>query len=880
MVVTAMKYIALNFVKLDKFKWVDFRRWKRKMHFLLYSMSVVYVLTTLMPEDGDDNPIVEQVRKRAKWDNDDYVCRGLILNGMSDPLFDIYHNVESFKELWDSLEAKYMVKDASSKKFLVSNFINYKMTDSRPVLEQYNELLGILGRLTQHKMNMDEAIQVSCVIDKLPPFWKDFKHTLKHKKEELTLVELGSHLRIEESLRVQDSDKPKGNNVAGSSVVNIMEHNNSTRYNDNKGKRKHHDNTRDDPNKKAKPTCWKCGKTGYIKRVCKGVNVGNKANSSGTKGLVDGSSNSLKGHNMFNKSLQFYYVTYVSEAYFVQDDDVAWWVDSGETVHVCKDRYLRFSSGKIVSLLNVLDVPNKRKNLVSISVLKNCGYKQSVGIIHETTAPYTSQQNGISERKNRVPNKRNKITPYELWTKRKPNLNYLKVWGCRAVVRLPDLKLKNLGERGIECIFVRYAEHSKAFRFYVIEPNDSVSIKSIIESKDVIFDENRLSSVPRLNLRISNRIENIGGSVVPKEDDPKTFDEAMKSQDIAFWKEAINDDMDSITGNNTWVLADLPPGINYFDTYAPMVRISTIRLLIDMASIHNLIIHQMDVKTAFLNGELEEEIYINQPQGFILPGNENKACKLIKSLYRLKQAPKKWHQKFDEVVLSNGYLLNQADKCVYNKFDETGILSSMFSMKDTGEADVILGIRIKHESNGIAISQSYYNEKVLKKFNYFECTPVSPTIDTSEKLMPNNGQDVSQLEYSRVIGCLMYAMTCIRHDIAFAVGKLSRYTSNPGTQQWQEIQRVLKYLNKNMDYRLTYSGYPSVLEAAGKEAKWLKNLLLEIPLWSKPIAPISIRYDSVATLAKAYSQMYNEKSRHLGVSHSMIHELIMNGWYL
>ncbi|GKF69232.1 hypothetical protein Tco_0202289, partial [Tanacetum coccineum] len=147
-------------------------------------------------------------------------------------------------------------------------------------------------------------------------------------------------------------------------------------------------------------------------------------------------------------------------------------------------------------------------------------------------------------------------------------------------------------------------------------------------------------------------------------------------------------------------------------------------------------------------------------------------------------------------------------------------------------------------------------------------------------------------QYSRMIGCLMYAMTCTRPDIAFAVGKVSRYTSNPGTQHWQAIQRVLKYLKKTMDYRLIYTGYPSVLEgytdaswisntennssisgwvfllgggtiswaskkqtcitgstmkyecvalaAAGKEAEWLKNLLLDIPLWSKPIAPISI----------------------------------------
>ncbi|GKF21527.1 hypothetical protein Tco_0070165 [Tanacetum coccineum] len=153
------------------------------MHFLLSRISVVYVLTTPIPKDGE-NATIDQIRRRNKWDNDDYVCRGLILKGMCDHLFNIYQSVESIKELWDSLEAKYMAEDASSKKFLVSNFTNYKITDSRPVMEQYNELL-------------------------------DFKHTLKHNKEELTLVELGSHLRIEKSLRAQNSDKPKRNNVAG-----------------------------------------------------------------------------------------------------------------------------------------------------------------------------------------------------------------------------------------------------------------------------------------------------------------------------------------------------------------------------------------------------------------------------------------------------------------------------------------------------------------------------------------------------------------------------------------------------------------------------------------------------------------------------------------
>ncbi|WOH00675.1 hypothetical protein DCAR_0520048 [Daucus carota subsp. sativus] len=114
------------------------------MHFLLTTLKVVYVLSTPVPEEIE-NETIEQTSQRCKWENDDYICRGHILNGMSDSLFDVYQNVESAKELWDSLESKYMAEDASSKKFLVSNFMNYKMVDSRPVMEQYNELLRILG---------------------------------------------------------------------------------------------------------------------------------------------------------------------------------------------------------------------------------------------------------------------------------------------------------------------------------------------------------------------------------------------------------------------------------------------------------------------------------------------------------------------------------------------------------------------------------------------------------------------------------------------------------------------------------------------------------------------------------------------------------------
>ncbi|KAL9293819.1 putative RNA-directed DNA polymerase [Arabidopsis thaliana] len=144
-------------------------------------------------------------------------------------------------------------------------------------------------------------------------------------------------------------------------------------------------------------------------------------------------------------------------------------------------------------------------------------------------------------------------------------------------------------------------------------------------------------------------------------------------------------------------------------------------------------------------------------------------------------------------------------------------------MNDMGETDVILGIRIKRENKGLSLTQSHYIEKVIKRFNYENCSPVSTPMDASVKLMPNTGQAVSQLEYSRVIGCLMYAMTSTRPDIAYAVGRLSRYTSNPSTHHWQAIRRVLKYFKGTINYGLSYSGFPSVLEGYS-DASWINNV--------------------------------------------------------
>nr|GEX26802.1 zinc finger, CCHC-type [Tanacetum cinerariifolium] len=402
-----VKDMTMNFGKLNKFKGHDFRRWQKKMHFLLTTLKVVYVLTTPMPELLED-ATVEAIRIKSKWENDNYICRGHILNGMSGSLFDVYTNVESAKELWDSLESKYMDEDSSSKKFLVSNFNNYKMVDSRPVMEQYNELFRILRQYTQHGLKMDESISVSSIIDKLPPSWKDFKHTLKHGKDDLSLVQLGSHLHIEESLRVQDSDKGRGKKVSGPSVNMIEDGGKNKHHKQNKGKKRSNENNNDfGSNKKPKLECWKCGKTGHFKRDFRSGKKNNTNDGGSGKGSKDQSQDQgQKLVHVWNRFVKFY-VSLISEAFYVQVDEIAWWIDSSATTHVCKDRCwfktfapvedeyvlymgdehfapvhgkgsvaLEFSFGKTVTLFNVLYVPKLRKNLVFGPVLNKYGYKQ------------------------------------------------------------------------------------------------------------------------------------------------------------------------------------------------------------------------------------------------------------------------------------------------------------------------------------------------------------------------------------------------------------------------------------------------------------------------------------------------------------------------
>ncbi|GJU72776.1 retrovirus-related pol polyprotein from transposon TNT 1-94 [Tanacetum coccineum] len=204
-----------------------------------------------------------------------------------------------------------------------------------------------------------------------------------------------------------------------------------------------------------------------------------------------------------------------------------------------------------------------------------------------------------------------------------------------------------------------------------------------------------------------------------------------------------------------------------------------------------------------------------------------------------------------------------------NQVDKTKkFLSSRFSMKDMGEANVILGIKIKRENKGIVITQSHYIEKILKKFNREDCSPV--TLDLILSRFNSNPSRQHWQAITRVFKYLKGPWPWINHveDSSFTSGWV--FLLGGGAISWASKKQTC-ITGSTMEYEFV------ALAAAGKEAEWLRNLIHEIPIWPKPIAPISIRCDSAPTMAKAYSQIYNGKSRHLGVRHSMVRELIMNG---
>lgn len=280
-------------------------------------------------------------------------------------------------------------------------------------------------------------------------------------------------------------------------------------------------------------------------------------------------------------------------------------------------------------------------------------------------------------------------------------------------------------------------------------------------------------------------------------------------------------------------------GIDYEEVFAPVARYETIRTLLALCVNGEMHIHQMDVIAAYVQGQLHDELFIEQPELFIQSGEENKVCKLLKPLYGLKQFGREWYKELDGFIQKNGDKRNPVDPCVYvfgsgmnrviliayvddlllasKSIERLNVVKSMlkskFKITDLGQLKNLLGINIQREgqTGKIRLSQKQYVEKLLKKFNMEDSkevsTPMESSLKISKKMSSTTEEEKSEMKnrpYRELVGGLIYLANATRPDIAFAAAVLSRFCSNPGRNHWFIAKRVLRYLKATLNYGITY----------------------------------------------------------------------------
>jgi hypothetical protein len=294
--------------------------------------------------------------------------------------------------------------------------------------------------------------------------------------------------------------------------------------------------------------------------------------------------------------------------------------------------------------------------------------------------------------------------------------------------------------------------------------------------------------------------------------------------------------------------------VDYNETFAPITKFTSIRYILALATLEDMEIHQMDMKTAFLNGELEKEIYMEEPQGFVHQGGEHLVCKLHKSLYGLKQSPRAWNQKLDAFFKSIEFMKSEADPNVYVaqvgdvKFfivvyvddfilvcnDQNELLqikeefNQKFEMKDLGELHFFLRMEVErnHDERLLCINQIKYLKEILKCFRMEECKPIGVRFDHKVKLQRNaNGNDESKgFPYQQVVGSLMYAMLCTPPSLAYLISVLNQHMANPNMEHWMAVKRIFQYLQGTLQMKLQFGATPSKEVLGYCDANWANDL--------------------------------------------------------
>ncbi|GKA22381.1 putative ribonuclease H-like domain-containing protein [Tanacetum coccineum] len=315
------------------------------------------------------------------------------------------------------------------------------------------------------------------------------------------------------------------------------------------------------------------------------------------------------------------------------------------------------------------------------------------------------------------------------------------------------------------------------------------------------------------------------------QEEPKRITKALSDP---AWVEAMQEELLQFKLQN---VVDLPKGytqeegIDYDDVFAPVARIEAIRLFLAYASFMGFMVYQMDVKSAFLYGQIEEEVYVCQPLGFEDPDYPDKVYKVVKALYGLHQAPRAWYETLANYLLGNGFQRGKIDQTLFIKKQKGDILlvqiyvddiifgstnkelctgfeklmKDKFQMSSMGELTFFLGLQVQQKEDGIFISQDKYVDEILMKFNYTDVKSASTPVDLEKPLVKDgDANDVDVHLYRSMIGSLMY-LTTSRPDIMFAVCACARFQVTPKTSHLTAVKRIFKYLKGKPTLGLWYS---------------------------------------------------------------------------
>jgi hypothetical protein len=357
-------------------------------------------------------------------------------------------------------------------------------------------------------------------------------------------------------------------------------------------------------------------------------------------------------------------------------------------------------------------------------------------------------------------------------------------------------------------------------------------------------------------------------------------DAVLLSSEAPEWMEACTKEYDSLIKTGTWNLVLLPPdrsviqsrwtfkikpatktrgkiykarfvakgfsqvpGVDYneAEVFAPVIKHDSLRLLLAITAALNLELHQVDVKTAFLYGDLEEELYVQQPEGFIYPGKEKYVCHLLRPLYGLKQASRKWNEKFHHFLTLFGLTRSTADPCLYYSIGndpedfaifglwvDDGILATktkprahkIISYLEThfemtsGEAENFIGLEIirNRKEHKLYVHQRSFIQTLLDRFRMTGCNPISTPADPNSHLTlmdcpkKSNKEPIDSTFFRGGIGGLLYVARMTRPELMYAITAASRYCEDPGKPHWEAVKRSLSYLAGTMDYGLCYGG--------------------------------------------------------------------------